>query len=82
MQKQNIKDVPLVFTEKMKKLSVELIKVKFSLDNDNLSITERNSLNKRFNQLLKEFRTELNQNNPSEMKMLKKYFQDNNEIDK
>ena len=37
MQKQNIKDVPLVFTEKMKKLSVELIKVKFSLDNDNLS---------------------------------------------
>ena len=82
MQKQNIKDVPLVFTEKMKKLSVELIKVKFSLDNDNLSITERNSLNKRFNQLLKEFRTELNQNNPSEMEMLKKYFQDNNEIDK
>lgn len=82
MQKQNIKDIPLVFTEKMKKLSVELIKVKFSLDNDNLSITERNSLNKRFNQLLKEFRTELNQNNPSEMKMLKKYFQDNNEIDK
>lgn len=82
MQKQNIKDIPLVFTEKMKKLLVELIKVKFSLDNDNLSITERNSLNKRFNQLLKEFRTELNQNNPSEMKMLKKYFQDNNEIDK
>ena len=82
MQKQNIKDVPLVFTEKMKKLSVELIKVKFSLENDNLSITERNSLNKRFNQLLKEFRTELNQNNPSEMEMLKKYFQDNNEIDK
>ena len=82
MQKQNIKDVPLVFTEKMKKLSVELIKVKFSLDNDNLSITERNSLNKRFNQLLKEFRTELNHNNPSEMEMLKKYFQDNNEIDK
>ena len=82
MQKQNIKDVPLVFTEKMKKLSVELIKVKFSLDNDNLSITERNCLNKRFNQLLKEFRTELNQNNPSEMEMLKKYFQDNNEIDK
>ena len=82
MQKQNIKDISLVFTEKMKKLSVELIKVKFSLDNDNLSITERNSLNKRFNQLLKEFRTELNQNNPSEMEMLKKYFQDNNEIDK
>lgn len=82
MQKQNIKDIPLVFTEKMKKLSVELIKVKFSLENDNLSITERNSLNKRFNQLLKEFRTELNQNNPSEMEMLKKYFQDNNEIDK
>ena len=82
MQKQNIKDIPLVFTEKMKKLLVELIKVKFSLDNDNLSITERNSLNKRFNQLLKEFRTELNQNNPSEMEMLKKYFQDNNEIDK
>ena len=82
MQKQNIKDIPLVFTEKMKKLSVELIKVKFSLDNDNLSITERNSLNKRFNQLLKEFRTELNHNNPSEMEMLKKYFQDNNEIDK
>lgn len=82
MQKQNIKDIPLVFTEKMKRLSVELIKVKFSLDNDNLSITERNSLNKRFNQLLKEFRTELNQNNPSEMEMLKKYFQDNNEIDK
>lgn len=82
MQKQNIKDIPLVFTEKMKKLSVELIKVKFSLDNDNLSITERNSLNKRFNQLLKEFRKELNQNNPSEMEMLKKYFQDNNEIDK
>lgn len=26
MQKQNIKDIPLVFTEKMKKLSVELIK--------------------------------------------------------
>lgn len=82
MQKQNIKDVPLVFTEKMKKLSVELIKVKFSLDNDNLSITERTDLNKHFNQLLKEFRTELNQNNPSEMEMLKKYFQDNNEIDK
>lgn len=71
MQKQNIKDVPLVFTEKMKKLSVELIKVKFSLDNDNLSITERTDLNKHFNQLLKEFRKELNQNNPSEMKALK-----------
>lgn len=56
--------------------------MKFSLDNDNLSITERNSLNKHFNQLLKEFRTELNHNNPSEMEMLKKYFQDNNEIDK
>lgn len=81
MQKQNIKDVPLVFTEKMKKLSVELIKVKFSLDNDNLSITERNSLNKRFNQLLKEFRKELNQNNPSEMKALKEYLKSNNEID-
>lgn len=81
MQKQNIKDIPLVFTEKMKKLSVELIKVKFSLDNDNLSITERNSLNKRFNQLLKEFRKELNQNNPSEMKALKEYLKSNNEID-
>ena len=81
MQKQNIKDIPLVFTEKMKKLSVELIKVKFSLDNDNLSITERNCLNKRFNQLLKEFRKELNQNNPSEMKALKEYLKSNNEID-
>ena len=81
MQKQNIKDVPLVFTEKMKKLSVELIKVKFSLDNDNLSITERTDLNKYFNQLLKEFRKELNQNNPSEMKALKEYLKNNNEID-
>lgn len=81
MQKQNIKDVPLVFTEKMKKLSVELIKVKFSLDNDNLSITERTDLNKYFNQLLKEFRKELNQNNPSEMKALKEYLKSNNEID-
>lgn len=81
MQKQNIKDVPLVFTEKMKKLSVELIKVKFSLDNDNLSITERTDLNKHFNQLLKEFRKELNQNNPSEMKALKEYLKSNNEID-
>lgn len=81
MQKQNIKDVPLVFTEKMKKLSVELIKVKFSLDNDNLSITERTDLNKHFNQLLKEFRKELNQNNPSEMKALKEYLKNNNEID-
>lgn len=71
MQKQNIKDVPLVFTGKMKKLSVKLIKVKFSLDNDDLSITERTDLNKHFNQLLKEFRKELNQNNPSEMKALK-----------
>lgn len=81
MQKQNIKDVPLVFTEKMKKLSVKLIKVKFSLDNDNLSITERTDLNKHFNQLLKEFRKELNQNNPSEMKALKEYLKSNNEID-
>ena len=81
MQKQNIKDIPLVFTEKMKKLSVELIKVKFSLDNDNLSITERTDLNKHFNQLLKEFRKELNQNNPSEMKALKEYLKSNNEID-
>lgn len=81
MQKQNIKDIPLVFTEKMKKLSVELIKVKFSLDNDNLSITERTDLNKYFNQLLKEFRKELNQNNPSEMKALKEYLKNNNEID-
>ena len=81
MQKQNIKDIPLVFTEKMKKLSVELIKVKFSLDNDNLSITERTDLNKHFNQLLKEFRKELNQNNPSEMKALKEYLKNNNEID-
>lgn len=82
MQKQNIKDIPLVFTEKMKKIVKELITVKVLLDSNDLSIQDRNDLQKHFETLIKEFRTELNQNNPSEMEMLKKYFQDNNEIDK
>ena len=82
MEKKNIKDIPLIFTEKMKKIVKELISVKFLLDSDDLSIQDRNDLQKHFETLIKEFRKELNHNNPSEMAMLKKYFQDNNEIDK
>ena len=52
------------------------------LDSDALSIQDRNDLQKHFETLIEEFRKELNHNNPSEMEMLKKYFQDNNEIDK
>ena len=82
MEKQNIKDIPLIFTEKMKKIVKELISVKFLLDSNYLSTQDRNDLQKHFETLIKEFRKELNHNNPSEMVMLKKYFQDNNEIDK
>lgn len=82
MEKQNIKDIPLIFTEKMKKIVKELISVKFLLDSNDLSTQDRNDLQKHFETLIKEFRKELNHNNPSEMVMLKKYFQDNNEIDK
>lgn len=82
MEKPNIKDIPLIFTEKMKKIVKELITVKFLLDSDDLSIQYRNDLQKHFETLIKEFRKELNHNNPSEMEMLKKYFQYNNEIDK
>ena len=66
----------------MKKIVKELITVKVLLDSNDLSIQDRNDLQKHFETLIKEFRTELNQNNPSEMEMLKKYFQDNNEIGK
>lgn len=82
MEKQNIKDISLIFTEKMKKIVKELITVKFLLDSNDLSTQDRNDLQKHFETLIKEFRKELNHNNPSEMEMLKKYFQDNNEIDK
>lgn len=82
MEKQNIKDISLIFTEKMKKIVKELITVKFLLDSNDLSTQDRNDLQKHFETLIKEFRKELNQNNPSEIEMLKKYFQDNNEIDK
>lgn len=37
MEKQNIKDIPLIFTEKMKKIVKELITVKFLLDSNDLS---------------------------------------------
>ena len=72
----------LFLQKKWKKLFKELITVKFLLDSNDLSTQDRNDLQKHFETLIKEFRKELNHNNPSEMAMLKKYFQDNNEIDK
>ena len=72
----DLKDMQFNMTEKMKEQIVRLLVIKQTLDNEDLTLTykEQKLLQKEFNTLLSEFRTEFQANNKLQVQFMRSYL--------
>lgn len=72
----DLKDMQFNMTEKMKEQIVRLLVIKQTLDNEDLTLTykEQKLLQKEFNTLLSEFRTEFQTNNKLQVQFMRSYL--------
>ena len=72
----DLKDMQFNMTEKMKEQIRRLLVIKQTLDNEDLTLTykEQKLLQKEFNTLLSEFRTEFQANNKMQVQFMRSYL--------
>ena len=72
----DLKDMQFNMIEKMKEQIVRLLVIKQTLDNEDLTLTykEQKLLQKEFNTLLSEFRTEFQANNKLQVQFMRSYL--------
>lgn len=76
-----IKDLEFTFTEDMKKLSVEMLKIQQKLDEGKLSEDEREKLQQQKDKMLEQFRYELHKHNPTQIALCQYFLGKKNERD-
>lgn len=76
-----IKDLEFTFTEDMKRLSVEMLKIQQKLDEDKLSKDEREKLQLQKDEMLEQFRYELHKHNPTQIALCQYFLGKKNERD-
>lgn len=78
---KNLKDLQFTITESMKDTSIEMLTIRQMLDENELSKKERKLLEKQFEKLKQQFARELQEQNPVQVMIVRKYLSSKNEID-
>ena len=71
---KDLKDVNFYFTDNMKQTLFDMMAIQKLLENDDLDYKQQKELEKEKNRLLDIFRTELQENNPVEVSIVRAFL--------
>lgn len=72
---KDLKDLNFYFTDNMKQTSFDMMAIQKLLESDDLDYKQQKELEKEKNRLLDIFRTELQENNPVEVSIVRAFLQ-------
>lgn len=72
---KDLKDLNLYFTDNMKQTLFDMMAIQKLLESDDLDYKQQKELEKEKNRLLDIFRTELQENNPVEVSIVRAFLQ-------
>ena len=72
---KDLKDLNFYFTDNMKQTLFDMMAIQKLLESDNLNYKQQKELEKEKNRLLDIFRTELQENNPVEVSIVRAFLQ-------
>ena len=72
---KDLKDLNFYFTDNMKQTLFDMMAIQKLLDSDDLNYKQQKELEKEKNRLLDIFRTELKENNPVEVSIVRAFLQ-------
>ena len=77
-----LKDLNFYFTDNMKQTLFDMMAIQKLLDSDDLNYKQQKELEKEKNRLLDIFRTELQENNPVEVSIVRAFLQMKEDVEK
>lgn len=72
---KDLKDLNFYFTDNMKQTLFDMMAIQKNLESDDLNYKQQKELEKEKNRLLDIFRTELQENNPVEVSIVRAFLQ-------
>lgn len=79
---KDLKDLNFYFTDNMKQTLFDMMAIQKLLDSDDLNYKQQKELEKEKNRLLDIFRTELQENNPVEVSIVRTFLQMKEDVEK
>ena len=79
---KDLKDVNFIFIDNMKQTLFDMMAIQKLLDSDDLNYKQQKELEKEKNGLLDIFRTELQENNPVEVSIVRTFLQMKEDVEK
>ena len=79
---KDLKDLNFYFTDNMKQTLFDMMAIQKLLESDDLNYKQQKELEKEKNRLLDIFRTELQENNPVEVSIVRAFLQMKEDVEK
>ena len=79
---KDLKDLNFYFTDNMKQTLFDMMAIQKILESDDLNYKQQKELEKEKNRLLDIFRTELQENNPLEVSIVRAFLQMKEDVEK
>ena len=79
---KDLKNVNFIFTDNMKQTLFDMMAIQKLLESDDLDYKQQKELEKEKNRLLDIFRTELQENNPVEVSIVRAFLQMKEDVEK
>ena len=79
---KDLKDLNFYFTDNMKQTLFDMMAIQKILESDDLDYKQQKELEKEKNRLLDIFRTELQENNPIEVSIVRAFLQMKEDVEK
>lgn len=79
---KDLKDLNFYFTDNMKQTLFDMMTIQKLLESDDLDYKQQKELEKEKNRLLDIFRTELQENNPLEVSIVRAFLQMKEDVEK
>lgn len=79
---KDLKDLNFYFTDNMKQTLFDMMAIQKLLESDDLDYKQQKELEKEKNRLLDIFRTELQENNPVEVSIVRAFLQMKEDVEK
>ena len=79
---KDLKDLNFYFTDNMKQTLFDMMAIQKLLESDDLDYKQQKELEKEKNRLLDIFRTELQENNPLEVSIVRAFWQMKEDVEK
>ncbi len=79
---KDLKDLNFYFTDNMKQTLFDMMAIQKLLESDDLDYKQQKELEKEKNRLLDIFRTELQENNPLEVSIVRAFLQMKEDVEK